>query len=63
MASKVIEYGVISEPSIEKLAKKVVGFLNKGWQPIGGAVSYGNGFFMQTLVRSGSQEDPARRIK
>lgn len=63
MAAKVTEYGIISEQSIEKLVKKVTGFIGKGWQPLGGANSYGNGLFIQTLVRSGPQEDPARRIK
>lgn len=62
MALKVTEYGIISEGSIEKLVKKVTQFISKGWQPLGGAISYGNGFFMQTLFRSGPQEDPNRRM-
>ncbi|HUB00532.1 MAG TPA: DUF1737 domain-containing protein [Terracidiphilus sp.] len=67
MASKVTEYGIVCEGSAEKLVKKVTIYLGKGWQPTGGAVSAmdksGNAFFMQTLVRCGPQEDPARRVK
>jgi hypothetical protein len=62
MTAKVTEYGIISEESTEKLVKKVVQSIGKGWQPLGGAVSDGNGFFMQTIVRAGPQEDPSRRL-
>jgi hypothetical protein len=63
MAAKVTEYGIISEGSIERLVKKAMQYIDKGWQPLGGAVSYGNGFFLQTFVRYAPKESPRRRIK
>jgi hypothetical protein len=63
VATKVIGYGMVSEKTIEKLVEKVQESIGKGWQPLGGASSYGNGFFLQTLIRYAPKENPSRRVK
>ena len=63
--AKKTEYGIINANSNTELVDAVVGYLSKGWQPLGGAVSAvnadGEPVLMQTLVRSGTPNKPARR--
>lgn len=59
MNAKVTHYVNIGRGSIEDLHYAVHERMKGGWQPLGGAFDYNNGFIMQTMVK---YEDNNERI-
>lgn len=47
---KIINYKIIEEPTKTLLEEEVRRYINKGWQPVGSAVSGGQFVYYQTMI-------------
>ena len=67
MAPKLTGYGILNGTSAEELAEVVREYMNKGWQPIGGATptvnDKGHPILIQTIVFAGPENHPGRLVK